>query len=116
MTTPFIPATGRVEGVEGVPDLVKRVFAMPELGVDTQHGQDGTYYIFQTAAIRPSTIQAFSAVQDRVTQDLRAQKSMELARQQAEEWAKLVHAGTPLAVLAARAVCPGGGDRLVQAS
>jgi len=101
VTTPFIPATGRVEGVEGVPDLVKRVFAMPELGVDTQQGQDGTHYIFQTAAVRPSTIQAFSAVQDRVTQDLRAQKSLELARQQAEELAKLVHAGTPMAALAA---------------
>ncbi len=101
VTTPFIPATGRVEGVEGVPDLVKRVFAMPELGVDTQQGQDGTHYIFQAAAIRPSTIQAFSAVQDRVTQDFRAQKSMELARQQAEEWTTQVRAGTPLAELAA---------------
>jgi len=83
-----------------MPDLVKRVFAMPELGVDTQQGQDGTHYIFQTATIRPSTIQAFSAAQDRVTQDLRAQKSMELARQQAEEWATQVRAGTPLAELA----------------
>ena len=101
VTTPFIPATGRVEGVEGVPDMVKRVFAMPELGVDTQQGQDGTHYIFQTAAIRPSTLQDFSAVHDRVTQDLRTQKSMELARQQAEEWAKQVRAGTPLAELAA---------------
>ena len=100
VTTPFIPATGRVEGLEGVPDLVKRVFAMPELGVDTQQGQDGTHYIFQTATIRPSTIQAFSAAQDRVMQDLRAQKSMELARQQAEEWATKVRAGTPLAELA----------------
>src|SRR5262252_5803960 len=100
VTTPFIPATGRVEGLEGMLDLVKRVFAMPELGVDTQQGQDGTHYIFQTATIRPSTIQAFSAAQDRVTQDLRAQKSMELARQQAEEWATQVRAGTPLAELA----------------
>jgi hypothetical protein len=101
VTTPFIPATGQVEGVESVPDLVKRVFAMPELGVDTQQGQDGTSYIFQTAAIRPSTIQAFGTAKDRVTQDLRAQKSMELARQQAEEWATQVRAGTPLAELAA---------------
>ena len=100
VTTPFIPATGRVEGLEAMPDLVKRVFAMPELGVDTQEGQDGTHYIFQTATIRPSTIQAFSAAQDRVMQDLRAQKSMELARQQAEEWATKVRAGTPLAELA----------------
>jgi peptidyl-prolyl cis-trans isomerase D len=101
VTTPFMPATGRVDGVEGVPDLVKRVFAMPELGVDTQQGPDGTHYIFQTAAIRPSTLQDFNAVYDRVTQDLRTQKSMELARQQAEEWARQVRAGTPLAELAA---------------
>jgi len=100
VTTPFIPATGQVEGVEGVPDLVKRVFAIPELGVDTQQGQDGTHYIFQTAAIHPSTIQAFSAAKDRVTHELQVQKSMELARQQAEEWATQVRAGTPLAELA----------------
>jgi peptidyl-prolyl cis-trans isomerase D len=101
VTTPFIPATGSVEGLEGVPDLMKRVFAMPELGVDTQQGQDGTHYIFQPVAIRPSTIQPLSAVRDRVTQDLQRQKSMELARQQAEEWATQVRAGTPLATLAA---------------
>lgn len=101
VTTPFIPATGRVEGVEGVPDLVKRVFAMSELGVDTLQGQGGTHYIFQTAVVRPSTLQDFTAVHDRVTQDLRTQKSMELARQQAEEWVKQVRAGTPLAELAA---------------
>ena len=101
VTPPLLPVTGRVEGVEGVPDLVKRVFAMPELGVDTREGQDGTHYVFQTALIRPSTLQAFSAVQDRVEQDLRAQKSIELAQQQAEEWATQVRAGTPLADLAA---------------
>jgi hypothetical protein len=74
---------------------------MPELGVDTQQGQDGTHYIFQTAAIRPSTTQEFSTVKDRVTQELRTQKSTELAQQQAEEWATQVRAGTPLAELAA---------------
>ena len=35
------------------------------------------------------------------SQDLRAQKSIELAQQQAEEWATQVRAGTPLADLAA---------------
>ena len=101
VTPPFIPATGRVEGVEGVPDLVKRVFVMPELGVDTREGQDGTHYVFQTAVIRPSTLQEFGAVKDRVGSDLRAQKSVELAQQQAQEWATQVRAGTPLADLAA---------------
>jgi len=101
ITTPFIPATGQVEGLASLPDLVKRVFTLPELGVDSLQGQDGAQYVFQTAEIRPSTIQEFSAVQDRVTQDLRGQKSMELARQQAEEWGTKVRAGTPLADLAA---------------
>jgi peptidyl-prolyl cis-trans isomerase D len=101
VTPPFIPATGRVEGVQGVPDLVKRIFVMPELGVDTREGQDGTHYVFQTAGIRPSTLHEFGAVKDRVGSDLRAQKSVELARQQAEEWATQVRAGTPLADLAA---------------
>jgi peptidyl-prolyl cis-trans isomerase D len=101
ITTPFIPATGQVEGLAGLPDLVKRVFTLPELGADTLQGQDGTQYVFQTAEIRPSTIQEFSAVKDRVTQDLRGQKSTELARQQAEEWVTKVRAGTPLAELAA---------------
>jgi peptidyl-prolyl cis-trans isomerase D len=100
VTTPFIPASGQVAGVAGVPDLVKRVFTMPELGVDTRQGQDGTHYIFQTATIRPLTMQEFSAVKDRVMQELREQKSVELARQQVEEWATKVGAGTSLAELA----------------
>jgi peptidyl-prolyl cis-trans isomerase D len=101
VTTPFIAATGQAEGLENVPDLVKRVFALPELGVDTLQGQDGTSYVFQTAAIHPAMIQEFSAVQERVTQELRLQKSNELAQQQAEDWATKVRTGTPLADLAA---------------
>ena len=101
VTTPFIAATGQVEGLDGVPDLVKRVFTLPELGVDTLQGKDGTSYVFQTAAIHPAMLQEFGAVQDRVTQELRLQKSSELAQQQAEDWVTKVRTGTPLADLAA---------------
>lgn len=100
VTTPFLPATGRVEGLESVPHLVRRVFALPELGVDTLQGPDGTHYIVQVAAIRPSSLQDFSAAKERVAQDLRLQKSNEMARQQAEEWATTAQTGTPLAELA----------------
>lgn len=101
VTTPFIAATGQVEGLANVPDLVKRVFALPELGVDSLQEKDGTSYVFQTAAVRPAMMQEFSAVQDRVTQELLLQKSNELAEQHTENWAAKVRAGTPLADLAA---------------
>src|SRR5262249_4197099 len=55
----------------------------------------------QTAAIHPATIQEFSAVRERVTQELRGQKSDVLAQQQAEAWATKARSGTPLADLAA---------------
>jgi len=101
VTTPLIAATGQVEGLTDVPDLVKRAFALPELGVDTLQGKDGTSYVFQAAAIHPATIQEFSAVQERVAQELRGQKSNVLAQQQAEAWVTKARSGTPLADLAA---------------
>src|SRR5262249_33839738 len=94
-------AAGQVEGLADVPDLVKRAFALPELGVDTLQGKDRTSYVFQTAAIQPARLQEFSVVQERVTQELRLQKSNTLAQQQAEDWATKVRSGTPLADLAA---------------
>jgi len=106
VTTPWIAATGQVEGLTDVPDLVKRAFALPELGVDTLQGKEGTSYVFQTAAIHPATIQEFSAVQERVTQELRGQKSDVLAQQQAEAWATKARSGTPLADLAAELSLP----------
>ena len=101
VTAPFMAATGQVEGLANIPDLVKRVFALPELGVDSLPGQDGTSYVFQTAAVRPAMMQEFSAVQDRVTQELRLQKSNELAQQHTEDWAAKARTGTPLADLVA---------------
>jgi len=101
VTTPFMAATGQVEGLADVPDLVKRAFALPELGVDTLQGKDGTPYVVQTAAVRPAMMQEFSAVQDRVAQALRLQKSNALAQQQAEDWVTRARTGTPLADLAA---------------
>jgi peptidyl-prolyl cis-trans isomerase D len=101
VTTPFLPATGQAQGLETLPELMKRVFTLPELGVDTLQAPDGAYYVFQVAAIQPSTLLEFSVVREQVLQAVRARKSLELARQQAEEWVTQVRTGTTLETLAA---------------
>lgn len=106
VTTPFIAVTEQPEGLADVPDLVKRAFTLPELGVDTLQGKDGTSYVFQTAAIHPARLQEFSAVRERVTQELRLQQSSALAQRQAEAWAAKAQTGTPLADLAAELSVP----------
>lgn len=101
VTTPFIPSTGRVEKLENVPDFVRRAFALAGQAVETVKGPDGTHYILQVAERRPASIQEFAVVQERVRQDLRTEKSAELAGQTADEWLTKMRAGTPLAELAA---------------
>ena len=101
VTTPFLPTTGRVEGLETVPDLMQRMFALPELGVDTVQGPDGTSYLVQVATTRTSSIREFDAVRDQVTVEVRTRQSLDLAHKQAEEWVKKVQEGTPLETVAA---------------
>ncbi|MGQ4807943.1 Peptidyl-prolyl cis-trans isomerase D [Candidatus Entotheonellaceae bacterium PAL068K] len=98
--TPLVAANGRVANLEGVADFVQRAFALVGPTVETLEGADGTHYIFQVAEVRPSTILEFAAVSDRVKTDLQGQKSAELARKTADEWAAQVLTGTPLAELA----------------
>lgn len=101
VTPPVVAATGRVEGLDNVPDLVKRAFTLPELGIDAVQSQDGTYYAFQVTEVRPSLLQDLAAVKARVTSEVRAERSAELARKQAEEWVTALQAGTTtLAALA----------------
>jgi peptidyl-prolyl cis-trans isomerase D len=100
VTTPFVPATGQVAELAGVPELVRRAFTLVD-PVGTIAGANGTHYIFRVAEIRPSTITAFAAVEIRVGEDLRRQKSAELARQTADAWVSQVQAGTSLDELAA---------------
>jgi peptidyl-prolyl cis-trans isomerase D len=100
VTTPFVPATGQVADLEGVPDLVRRAFALTD-PVGTVVGPDGTHYLFRVTEIRPSSIADFATVETRVTEDLQRQKSSDLARQAADDWLSKVQAGTPLSELAA---------------
>lgn len=102
VTTPFVRATDRVPGLEALGDLVRRVFTLPELGVETLQGPDGTWYVFQNAAIQPSTLQELDTVRERVIQEVRVRHSQELARKQVETWATEAQAGTALAELAAQ--------------
>jgi hypothetical protein len=50
--------------------------------------------------IQPSQVQEFSLARERVAQDLRSQKSLDLARQQAQDWVITIRAGTPFEELA----------------
>lgn len=106
VTPPVATATGRIEGLDDVPELLKRAFTLPELGVDAVQSKEGTYYIFQVAAVQPSVLQDLATVKERVTQEVRIQRSGELAQKQADEWVTSVQAGTPLAELAASLATP----------
>jgi peptidyl-prolyl cis-trans isomerase D len=99
-TTPFVPLSGRIATAEDAPELVQRAFALTDQAIGTVEGTDGTHYIFQVAAIQPPTIPEFAAVKERVADDLQRQKSAELARQTADEWASKVQTGTRLQELA----------------
>jgi peptidyl-prolyl cis-trans isomerase D len=100
VTTPFVAATGRIADLENVSDMVRRAFALVGQAVDTVEGTDGAHYIFQVAEVQPSTIPEFAAVSKRVENDLRRQKSGDLARQTADDWAAQVQAGKSLSALA----------------
>jgi peptidyl-prolyl cis-trans isomerase D len=100
VTTSFITATESVPEVIGVPDFVRRAFALQGQAVDTVQGAEGVHYVLQVAEIQPATIPALDALRDRVAQDVRMQQAAELASQKAEEWVKQVQAGTTLEELA----------------
>jgi peptidyl-prolyl cis-trans isomerase D len=101
VTTPFLPITGRIATADSPPELVQRAFTLAEQAVGTVEGTDGTHYIFQVAAIQPSTVAELATIKERVSSDLQRQKSTEMASQTADEWARQAQAGTPLQELAA---------------
>jgi peptidyl-prolyl cis-trans isomerase D len=101
MTTPFVTATGSLPGLENVPNLVPRAFALDGQAVDMVEGEDGSYYIMQVAEVQPSAVMEFDAAREQVEADLRQRKSADLARKTAEEWAVKAREGTALADLAA---------------
>jgi peptidyl-prolyl cis-trans isomerase D len=100
-TTPFVAVTDRVADLTGVPDLVRRAFALVGQTVDTVEGKDGTHYIFQVAEVQPSTVPELATVKSRVEADLRRQRSTEIASQTADDWAAQVQTGASLSALAA---------------
>lgn len=100
-TSPLVPPGGHIPGIEGAPEVVRRVFTLEEGAIDTIQSSDGRHYVLQIAAIRPPTLPELTAVRERVVQDLRSQEAMVLTRQRADEWAERVQAGTPLQELAA---------------
>jgi peptidyl-prolyl cis-trans isomerase D len=101
VTTPFLTITGRIATADSPPELVQRAFTLVDQAVGTVEGTDGTYYIFQVAAIQPPTVAELAMVKERVSSDLQRQKSAEIASQTADEWASKAQAGTPLQELAA---------------
>lgn len=100
--TPFVAATERLPGLEGIPEIGARVFALVGQEVDALEGSDGTHYIFQVAEVKSSAIPEFSAVSSRVEKDLRRQRGSDLASQTADEWAAQIQTGASLSDLAAK--------------
>ena len=56
---------------------------------------------FQVIDIRPASVKPFEDVKDEVREDVKQQKSRELARQTADDWAAQVQSGDALSDLAA---------------
>jgi peptidyl-prolyl cis-trans isomerase D len=100
--TPFVAATERFPGLEGLPEIGQHAFALVGQQVDALEGSDGTNYIFQVAEVKPSAIPEFATVSSRVERDLRRQRSDDLARQTADEWAAQIQKGASLSDLAAQ--------------
>lgn len=100
--TPFVAATERPPGLEGVPEIGQRVFALVGEGVDALEGSDGTHYIFQVAEVKASVIPELNTVSGKVEKDLRRQRSADLASQTADEWAAQIQTGASLSELAAQ--------------
>lgn len=98
--SPFVPRTEQLPGLEKVPQLVARAFALNKGVVETQEAPDGTHYIFQVGDIEPASTIPFEEAKERVTNDLKQQKSRELASQTADDWAAKMQSGTPLEELA----------------
>jgi peptidyl-prolyl cis-trans isomerase D len=100
ITPPLVSRTGRIAKLEAVPRLVPRVFELEPGAIDTVEGPDGVHYVFQVANIQPASVKPIEAVQTQVQEDVQQQKSQELARQTADDWAAQVQSGTPLNDLA----------------
>lgn len=99
-TAPFLPRTGRLPNLAQAPQIVSRAFALNQGAIDTQSTPDGTHYIFRVAEIQEASTIPFEEAKERVTNDVKQQKSRDLAGQTADEWAAKLQSGTALEELA----------------
>ena len=99
-TAPFVPRTGSLPDLAQVPELVSRAFTLNQGAIDTHSTPDGTHYIFQVADIQEASTIPFEEAKERVTNDLKQQKSRDLASQAADDWAASMQSGTSLEELA----------------
>jgi peptidyl-prolyl cis-trans isomerase D len=99
-TAPFVSRTGHLPHLDQAPQIVSRAFALNQGAIDTQSTPDGTQYIFQVADIREASTIPFEEAKERVANDLKQQKSRDLASQTADAWAAKIQAGTSLKELA----------------
>ncbi|ETX03535.1 MAG: hypothetical protein ETSY2_33190 [Candidatus Entotheonella gemina] len=99
-TAPFVPRTGRLPNLAQAPQIVPRAFDLNQGAIDTQSTSDGTHYIFRVAEIQEASTISFEEAKERVTNDLKQQKSRDLANQTADDWAAKLQSGTSLDELA----------------
>ena len=99
-TSPYLPRTGRLPDLQHAPQMVSRAFELNQGAVDTLGTPDGTHYIFQVADIQAANTIPFEEAKERVTNDLKQQKSSDLASQTADDWAAKMQSGTTLEELA----------------
>lgn len=100
-TTPFVARGDHIAELDNAPQLVQRAFALTPGAVDSVTGPDGKHYILQLVDIRPAQVQPFDAVQAQVREDLKREKTRDLARKTADDWAAQVQGGASLETLAA---------------
>jgi len=100
ITSPYLPRTGRLPDLEQAPQIVSRAFELNQGAVETLGTPDGTHYIFQVADIQAANTIPFEEAKERLTNDLKQQKSSDLASQTADDWAAKMQSGTSLEELA----------------
>ena len=99
-TTPFVEATGLIEELAQVPQLIGRAFALRGQAVDAVVGTNGNHYIFQVAETQPDTVPPLEDIVERVTRDARDSKGADLASEAGAEWVTQLRDGASLAELA----------------
>ena len=99
-TTPFVEATGFIEELAQVQQLIGRSFALRGQAVDAMVAPTGDHYIFQVAEIEPDKVPPLEDILERLTQDALDNKGADLASEEGLEWVTRLREGGLLADLA----------------